>query len=118
MTLRILSLSSDRELALLRKRILEHAGHDVVAPAAEKEAEEAAAEGNRFDAAIVCYRMWPGSARRLIRMFRENNPGGKLIIMVRMYGEVPDLEGDRYVVGADGPDTLLNVISDLVAAPG
>ena len=118
MTLRILSLSSDRELALLRKRILEHAGHGVVAPAAEKEAEEASAEGNRFDAAIVCYRMWPGSVRRLIRLFRESNPGAKVIIMVRMYGEVPDLEGDRYVVGADGPDALLKVVSELVTAPG
>jgi hypothetical protein len=33
--------------------------------------------------------------------------------MVRVYGEVPDLEGDRYVVGADGPDALLSVLNEM-----
>jgi hypothetical protein len=38
MKLRILSLSSDQDLTLLRKRVLESAGHEVVAPLSDKEA--------------------------------------------------------------------------------
>ncbi len=112
MTLRILCLSAERELALLRKRVLEAAGHEVAAPAQEKEALQAASEENRFDVAIICYHMWAGTPRRFIRIFRKSNPGGKIVIMVRMYGEVPAREGDRYVVGADGPDSLLAVLNE------
>lgn len=116
MPLRILSLSAEREVSRLRKRVLEAAGHDVVAPLSENEAVNAAAGKNRFDVAIICYWMWPASTRRLMRMFRENNPDAQFLIMVRMYGEVPELEGDRYVVGADGPDALLGVLAEMQAA--
>ena len=117
MKLRILSLSADQELTLLRKRVLESAGHEVVAPLSDKEALEAASGKNRFDVAIVCYRMWTGKARQVMRIFRKNNPDGKFIVMARVYGEVPDLEGDRYVVGADGPDALLGVLNEMRTAP-
>ena len=113
MKLRILSLSSDQELTLLRKRVLESAGHEVVVPLSDKVALEAASGNDRFDVAIVCYRMWPGKARQLMRIFRKNNPHGKVLVMVRVYGEVPDLEGDRFVVGADGPDALLGVLDEM-----
>ena len=113
MKLRILSLSADEELTLLRKRVLESAGHEVVAPLSDKEALDAASEKNRFDVAIVCHRMWTGKVRKVMRIFRENNPDGKFLVMVRVYGEVPELEGDRYVVGADGPDTLLRVVDEI-----
>jgi CheY-like chemotaxis protein len=113
MKLRILSLSADQELTLLRRRVLESAGHEVVAPLSDKEALETASAKNRFDVAIICYRMWTGKARQVMRIFRKNNPDGKFVVMVRVYGEVPDLEGDRYVVGADGPDALLAVFSEM-----
>ncbi len=111
MKLRILSLSADQELSLLRKRVLESAGHDVVAPLSDKDALDAASIENGFDVAIFCYRMWTGASRRIMRIFRKNNPEGKVVVMVRLYGEVPELEGDRYAVGADGPDALLGVVS-------
>lgn len=113
MKLRILSLSADQELTLLRKHVLESAGHEVMAPLSEKEALEAASGQNRFDLAIVCYRMWPGKSRHVMRVFRESNPEGRFLVMVRVYGEVPELEGDRYVVGADGPDALLRVLNEM-----
>ncbi len=93
MGLRIFSLSADQELALLRKRVLELAGHETVSPRTEREALEALSVKNPFDVAIVCYRMWTGSCRRLMRVFRKNNPAGKFIVMVRLYGEVPEVEG-------------------------
>ncbi len=117
MGLRILSLSADQELALLRKRILQLAGYEIVSPRSEKEALDAISLKNRFDVLIVCYRMWTGSALRLMRIFRKSNPAGQVLIMVRIYGEVPDIEGDRYVVGTDGPDALLRVISEIGEPP-
>ncbi len=48
-----------------------------------------------------------------MRIFRNSNPHGKFLVMVRVYGEVPELEGDRYVVGADGPDALVSVLNDM-----
>ncbi len=117
MGLRILSLSADQELTLLRKRVLEAAGHEVLAPLSDKEAVAVALSKNCFDVAIVCYRMWAGSSRRIMRILRKNNPTGKFLVMVRVYGEVPELDGDRYVVGADGPDALLNVVSEMAQVP-
>lgn len=116
MGLHILSLSADQELALLRQKVLEAAGHRVVTPRTEKEAEDAAS-GERFDVAVICHRMWPGTVRRLMRVFREHNPQGQFLVMVAAYGEVPELEGDRYVVGADGPDALLSVLEEMRSAP-
>ncbi len=113
MKLRILSLSADQELALLRKWVLESAGYEVVSPRTDNEALESVSIKNRFDVAIVCYRMWTGTSRRLMRIFRRNNPAGKFVVMVRIYGEVPEVEGDRYAVGTDGPDALLNVLSEI-----
>ena len=113
MKLRILSLSADQELTLLRKRVLESAGHEVVAPLSDKEALDAASGKNRFDVAIVCYRMWTGKSRQVMRIFRKNNPDGKFLVIMRLYGEVPELEGDRYLVGADGPDALLGVLDEM-----
>jgi hypothetical protein len=71
MKLRILSLSADQDIALLRKRVLELAGHEVVVPLLEKDAVKAASVKNRFDVAILCYRMWTGRSREIIRIFRE-----------------------------------------------
>jgi CheY-like chemotaxis protein len=120
MKLRILCLSADKELTLLRKRVLESAGHDVIAPLSDKEALDAAVRRNRFDVAIICYRMWTGMTRHLMRVFRENNPEGKFVVVARIYGEVPEIEGDRYVVGADGPDALLGVLAEMqpTSTPG
>ncbi|HEX9119613.1 MAG TPA: hypothetical protein VF840_03655, partial [Terriglobales bacterium] len=82
-------------------------------PLSDKVALDAASGKNRFDVAIVCYRMWTGKSRQLMRIFRKNNPDGKFLVMVRVYGENPELEGDRYVVGADGPDALLGVLNEM-----
>ena len=110
---RILNLSAEPDLALLRKHVLEGAGHEVVAPLSEKDALRAASEENRFDVAIVCYHMWPGKSRQIMRTFREHNRTGKFLVMVRMYGEVPELEGDRYVAASDGPGVLLSVLDEM-----
>jgi len=37
--------------------------------------------------------------------------------VVRIYGEWPEVEADRYVVGADGPDALVRVVSETGRRP-
>jgi DNA-binding response OmpR family regulator len=115
--MKILSLSTDPELSLFRKRVLETAGHEVVALLTEKEALEHAADPQNFDVALVCHRLPDATARKAIRLLRASRPAAKVVYVVHLYGEWPEVEADRYVVGADGPDALVRVVSEAVAQP-
>jgi DNA-binding response OmpR family regulator len=113
--MKILSLSTDSELSLLRKRIMETAGHDVVALSTEKEALEESAEPKPVDVVLICHRLPDATARKAIRLLRNSRPHAKLVYVVHLYGEWPEVEADRYVVGADGPDALLRIINEAVS---
>lgn len=113
--MKILSLSTDQELSLLRKRVLEETGHEVVALSTEKEALEKVAEPEQFDVALICHRLPDATARKAIRLLRERRPNAKVVYVVHLYGEWPEVEADRYVVGADGPDALVRVITEAVS---
>ena len=115
--MKILSLSTDPELSLLRKQALETAGHEVVALNTEKEALEQAAAPQQYDVVLVCHRLPDATARKAIRLLRDSRPQAKVVYVVHLYGEWPEVEADRYVVGADGPDALVRVISEAVAQP-
>jgi DNA-binding response OmpR family regulator len=113
--MKILSLSTDPELSLFRKRVLETAGHEVMALSTEKEVLEQAAEPWQFDVVLVCHRLPDATARKAIRLLRDNRPQAKVVYVVHLYGEWPEVEADRYVVGADGPDALVRVVSEVVS---
>lgn len=113
--MKILSLSTDPELSLLRKRVLETAGHDVVALSTEKEALEGAAAPQPFEVVLICHRLPDATARKAIRLLRQGLPQAKVVYLVHLYGEWPEVEADRYVVGADGPDALLRIINEAVS---
>jgi DNA-binding response OmpR family regulator len=111
--MKILSITTDQELSELRKYALEAAGHDVVALINEKDGLAAAQDpASDFDVVLVCHHVLSGTARQLIRLLRQYHPEMRIIYMVRLYGEWPDVEADRYVVGADGPAALIRVISE------
>ena len=110
--MKILILTTDQELALLRQRVLESAGHKVVVTSTEKEAIEAAETQVPFDVALLCHRMPAGTARKLIRMFRDDKRSGTVVYIAHIYGEWPEVEADRYVVGADGPDALIKIVTE------
>ena len=114
--MKLLSLSTDPELSLLRKRLLETAGHEVVALNTEKEALEEVAGTTKFDVVLICHRLPDATARKAIRLLRDKHPEVKVVYMVHLYGEWPEVEADRYVVGADGPDALLRVIREAAAS--
>ncbi len=108
----VLILTNDQELALLRQRILESAGHQVTALSSEKEALEAAETQVPFDVALLCHRLPAATARKIIRIFRDSKHPGRVIFIAHIYGEWPEVEADRYIVGADGPDALLRIVAE------
>ncbi len=110
--MKILILTADPELALLRQRVLESAGHEVLAVGSEQAALEAAEEQVPFDVAMLCHRLPDSTARKILRLFRDGTRQGKVVYITHIYGEWPEVEADRYIVGSDGPDALLRVIAE------
>ncbi len=110
--MKILVLTTDPELALLRKHALESAGHKVLAFGSEKEVMEAVDKRLPFDVAVMCHRLPDATARKIIRTFRDQKREGKVVYIAHIYGEWPEVEADRYVVGADGPEALIRVVSE------
>ena len=110
--MKILILTTDQELALLRQRVLESAGHQVLAITGEKEIIEAAEAQVPFDVALLCHRLPDATARKIIRIFREDKRQGKVVYIAHIYGIWPEVEADRYVVGADGPDALIRMVAE------
>jgi DNA-binding response OmpR family regulator len=111
--MKILILTTDPELALLRQHVLNCAGHDVLALTTEKEVMEAAEKQIPFDIALICHRLPDSTARKVIRIFHDGNQQGKVVYIAHIYGEWPEVEADRYVVGADGPDALIRVVAEI-----
>jgi CheY-like chemotaxis protein len=111
--MKILILTTDQELALLRQRVLESAGHKVVSVVGERETVEAAETQIPFDVALLCHRMPDATARKIVRILRDDQRPGKVIYITHMYGVWPEVEADRYIVGADGPDALLSIVAEV-----
>ena len=111
--MKILSLSLDQELSQLRKSILESSAHHVLALTSEKEAIQTVQGIEHFDVVLLCHRLPAATARQTVRLLRQAHPDTRIIYIVHVYGEWPEVEADRYVVGADGPDALLRVLVEV-----
>jgi DNA-binding response OmpR family regulator len=112
---KILSLSIDQELSRLRQSILEAAGYEIVSLLSEKDAFAAAQSSDFFEVVLVCHWFPPAAARQTIRLFRQHHPDTRIVYIVHVYGEWPEVEADRYVVGADGADALVRVLQEVHA---
>lgn len=108
----VLILTADLELALLRQHILQAAGHQVSVFTTEKEAVDAAEKQVPFDVAFICHHLPAAAGRKIMRIFRDDKRPGKVVYISHIYGEWPEVEADRYIVGADGPDALLRVVAE------
>jgi len=111
--MKILSLSIDQELSQLRRTVLAAAGHEVVALTSEKEALKASQAPDQYDVVLLCHRLPAATARQSVRLLRQNHPDTRIIYIVHVYGEWPEVEADRYIVGADGPDALIRVLEEV-----
>ena len=115
--MKILSLSLDVELSQLRKAVLNASGHDLTVITSEKEGLLAVQSSDRYDVVLLCHHFPTASARQAVRLLRQHHPDTRVVYIVHVYGEWPEVEADRYVVGADGPEALLRVFAELKEQP-
>lgn len=113
--MKILSISTDPELSQLRRVILEAAGHQVTVLSNEKEALKSARAPEHYDVVLLCHRFPQAAARQTFRLLREHHPETRIVYIVHVYGEWPEVEADRYIVGADGADALIRVLQEVHA---
>jgi CheY-like chemotaxis protein len=111
--MKILLLSLDLELSQFRKAALSAAGHEATVVTSEKEALQAVQASDRFDAVLLCHHLPSATGRQAVRILRQHHPGTSIVYIVHVYGEWPEVEADRYVVGADGPEALLRVLAEI-----
>jgi len=111
--MKILSLTTDQELSQLRKTILESAGHEVIALDSEKEALKSATAPETYDVVLLCHHLPSSTSRQIVRLRRQNHPNTRFIYIAHVYGEWPEVEADRYIVGADGPEALVRVLEEV-----
>ena len=111
--MKILSLSSDSELSALRRAILQAAGHQVESLTSDKEAVKTVEGPTQYDVVLLCHHFPAATARQIVRLLRQGHPDTRIISIVHVYGEWPEVEADRYVVGADGPDALVRVLEEV-----
>jgi len=115
--MRILSLSTDEELSRLRQFALHYFGHSVALINSEKEAIAATESTEEYDVILLCHKLPAATARQVVRLLRQNGSRAKLIYIAHVYGEWPEVEADRYMVGTDGPEALNRVLEEVAATP-
>ena len=105
----LLLLSVDRELALLRERVLELAGFAVTAPQGRKDALRALKE-KKFDALVITYSMSSKNAVEMRKLFQEQNPNAPTIGIVKEKWQDLKPHIDFAVSGDEGPDGLIEAL--------
>jgi DNA-binding response OmpR family regulator len=115
--MKILSLSLDLELSQLRMAALRAAGHTVTVMTSEREGLQAVQSPDRYDVVLLCHHFPSAAARQAVRLLRHHHPDTHIVYIVHVYGEWPEVEADRYVVGADGPEALLRVLAEVHDEP-
>lgn len=111
--MKILSLTLDLELSRLREAVLVAADHEVTTLTSEKDALQAAQSDDSYDVVLICHHFPAAAARQAVRLLRQHHPDTRVVYIVHVYGEWPEVEADRYLVGADGPDALLRVLQEV-----
>jgi DNA-binding response OmpR family regulator len=111
--MRILSLSLDQELAFLRRFALAAALHQVTSVTREKDIIAECKDNAAYDIILICHTLPGALARQLVRFLRQSKPQAQVVYIAHKYGEWPDVEAERYVVGDDGPEALVRLLNEI-----
>lgn len=106
--LRVLLLSRDRELGLLRKRVLEQSGCEVFFPENKDEALEAFHAA--LDVMVVAHTISRESGAHYSQIFRAKNPNGRMIYVCQSTIEHPPEWADETVLGLSGPEDMVAAV--------
>jgi DNA-binding response OmpR family regulator len=104
----LLLVSADRELALLRAHVLEHAGFAVTAAASRKEALDLLKE--KYDALVISYSTPGETIVEMAELFRQKNPNSPIITVAKGGWQDLGIHTDFAVTGEDGPAALIEAI--------
>jgi DNA-binding response OmpR family regulator len=107
--MKIICLSTNLELALLRSALLRSQGIEVDFPQSKKETIKLI-ETETYDAAVVCHSLSNETAEEFAQEFRTHHPGKCLICLTRTPWERPRIKADVFISGIDGPEPLLEAI--------
>ena len=109
--LRVLLLSRDQELGLLRKRVLEQSGCEVYFPQNREEALEAF--HTELDVMVVAHTISRESGAHYSEIFRAKNPNGRIIYICESTIEHPPEWADETVLGLSGPEDMVAAVHRL-----
>jgi CheY-like chemotaxis protein len=112
--LKVLLLSRDVELALLRKRVLEQNGCSVMFPQNRDEALEAF--HTPLDVMVVAHTISRESAKHYAEIFRAKNPEGWIVYICVSTIEHPPEWADETVLGLAGPEDMVAAVFRAPAA--
>ena len=107
--MKVLCLSKNLELALLRCSLLRSRGMEVDLPQSKQEALKLIETGS-YDVAIICHSLSGRSADEFAEAFRTHNPGKCLIAITQTPWERPRIKADVYISGIDGPERLVEAV--------
>ena len=107
--MRVLCLSANLELALLRSAVLSLHGIQVDVARSKREAEQLLEE-NAYDAGLLCHSISEKTAERLTAIFRERNPHRCLIFVSRSPWQLTPVKCDASVCALDGPEALVELV--------
>lgn len=107
--MRVLCLSANLELALLRCAVLAVHGMHADVARSKKEAERLLEE-NSYDAALLCHSISEKTAKQLVAIFRERNPDQCVIFVSHSPWQQSPVKADATVCSIDGPEPLLECL--------
>lgn len=107
--MRVLCLSANLELALLRQAVLALHGVEMDIARSVKETE-ALLEKQTYHAALLCHTISDKTAEKLAVLFRERHPGRCLIFLARSPWQESPVKADLSVCMLDGPASFIEAV--------
>ncbi len=104
----VLLLTRNRELGLLRQKVLEMSGCRVTFPESREATLQALTK--RFDSMVITYTISKPSAQEYSEIFRRHNPGSRIVYVSANANEKTPSWADEGVAGLEGPEEMIRAV--------